>query len=102
MQIDQRGCTTGSMGWVDNLLIDKAVLEDAQFGRKNLSYTWIDVKKAFDSINHNWLKFCLQIHSIPTKIAQFISNTIKHWKITQEVKTGIHWTYSTQARYIKR
>ena len=93
MQIDQRGCTTGSMGCVDNLLIDKAVQEDAQFGRKNLSCTWIDVKKAFDSINHNWLKFCLQIHSIPTKIAQFISNTIKHWKITLEVKTAVSKEY---------
>ena len=28
MRIDQRGCTTGSMGCIDNLLIDKGVLED--------------------------------------------------------------------------
>ena len=93
IQIDQRGCTPGSMGCIDNLLIDKAVLEDAQFGRKNLSCTWIDVKKAFDSINHNWFNFCLQIHSIQSKIAQFISNTIKHWKFTLEVKTAVYKEY---------
>ena len=29
MQIDQRGCSTGLMGCIDNLLIDKAVLKDA-------------------------------------------------------------------------
>ena len=27
MQIDQPGCKTGSMGCIDNLLIDKTVLE---------------------------------------------------------------------------
>ena len=63
------------MGCIDNLLIDKAVLEDAQFSRKKLLCTWIDVKKVFDSIDQNWLNFCLQIHSILTKIAQFITGT---------------------------
>ena len=81
------------MGCIDNLLIDKAVLEDAQFSRKKPSFTWIDVKKVFDSIDQNWLNFCLQIHRIPTKMAQFISNTIKHWKITLGVKTAISKEY---------
>ena len=33
-QIDQKGCKQGSMGCIDNLLMDKAILEDAQFNRK--------------------------------------------------------------------
>ena len=37
MQIDQRGCSTGSMGCIDNLTIDKAILEDAGIRRKNIS-----------------------------------------------------------------
>ena len=55
MQIDQRGCSTSSMGCIDNLAVDKAILEDADIRRKNLSCVWIDVKKAFDSINHKTL-----------------------------------------------
>ena len=51
MQIDQRGCTTGSMGCIDNLIIDKTTLEEARDRNKNLSCVWIDVKKAFDSVN---------------------------------------------------
>ena len=59
MQIDQRGCTSGSMSCIDNLAIDKAVLEDAQAGKKNLSHTCVDIMNAFDPINHNCLNFCL-------------------------------------------
>ena len=29
MQIDQKSCKQGSMGCIDNLLVDKAILEDA-------------------------------------------------------------------------
>ena len=71
MQIDH--CSTGSMGCIDNLTIDKGILEDADIRRKNLSCVWIDVKKAFDSVNHKWLKLCLQMHCIPDKIAKFIT-----------------------------
>ena len=46
MQLDQRGGTPGSMGCIDNLLIDKAILEDATKNSKNLSCTWhLDIRK---------------------------------------------------------
>ena len=45
MQLDQGEGTPGSMGCIDNLLIDKPILEDVTKNNKNLSSTWIDVKK---------------------------------------------------------
>lgn len=87
MQIDQRGGTPGSMGCVDNLLIDKTILQDAERNRKNLSCTWIDVKKAFDSVSHEWLSEVLDMHRINTRIATFIRNIVKTWKITLKVQT---------------
>jgi len=49
------------MGCIDNLVIDKTIVEEAKDRNKNLSCTWIDVKKAFDSINTNgWLS-----HNLP-------------------------------------
>ena len=35
-QIDQNGCKQGSMGCIDNLLMDKAKLEDAQQEKHHL------------------------------------------------------------------
>lgn len=52
MQIDERRGKAKSMGTIDKLLIDKMILEDAHFYKKNLFCIWVDVKKAFDSVSH--------------------------------------------------
>ena len=44
------------------------------------------MKKAFDSINHKWLALTLQTHNIPAKISNFVTDTMKKWSITLEVK----------------
>lgn len=75
------------MGCIDNLLIDKAVLDDAQFNRKNITYVWVDVKKAFDSVSHKWLELCLDHHGLPTKLTALIKNIVKKWEIILEVTT---------------
>lgn len=64
MQIDQRERKAKAMGYVDNLLIDKMVLEDAHFQKKNLSCSWVDVKKAFDSVSQQWIIKILKMHRI--------------------------------------
>ena len=86
MKIDQKGCKQGSMGCIDNLM-DKAILEDAQGNRKNITCVWIDVKKAFDSVSLKWLELCQKHHGLPTKLTAFIKNIIKKWEIALEVKT---------------
>ena len=40
---EQKGCRRGSYGSKDQLLINKAIIEDAK-KRKNLSTAWIDYK----------------------------------------------------------
>ena len=62
MQTDQRGCAKGSMVCIDNLIIDKATLDEARDRNNNLSCTWTDEEKAFDSINHEWLALSLEMH----------------------------------------
>ena len=55
IQLDQRGGKARSLGNIDNLFIDKAVLEDCINNHKNLSCTWYDVRKAYDSVSHQWM-----------------------------------------------
>jgi len=55
MEGSQRGAKKGCSGTVDNLLIDRPVTLDCQRRRRNLSMAWIDVKKAYDSVDHGWL-----------------------------------------------
>ena len=87
MQLDQRGGKPGSMGCTDNLLVDRMVLEDAQFNLKNLTCTWVDLKKAFDSVSHLWLFRCLECHGVPVVIIDFIKNIVKTCEISIEINT---------------
>ena len=96
----KKAAQQGSMGCIDNLLIDKAMLEDAQFNKKNITCVWVDVKKAFDSVSHKWLELCLEHHGLPTKLTAFIKNIIKKWEITLEVTTKDGKTKLVQFLYI--
>ena len=87
LQLDQRGGKSGSMGCTDNLLLDRMVLEDAQFSLKNLTCTWVDLKKAFDSVSHPWLFPCLECHGVPVVLIDFIKNIVKTWEISIEINT---------------
>ena len=87
LQLDQRGSKPGSMGCIDNLLLDKAILEDAKRNRKNLSCTWIDIQKAYDSVSHNWLIRILEMHGLERTVIKIIEKIVKTWETTIEVTT---------------
>ena len=53
MEGQQRGAKSGCFGTMDNLLIDRAVMLDCQRGKRNLSMAWIDVRKAYESVDHD-------------------------------------------------
>ena len=71
------------MGCIDNSLIDKALLEDATKNANNISCVWIDLKKAFDSVAHNWLVTVLKDHGVNERPVCFIE------KITILLKTTL-------------
>ena len=52
IQLDQCRGKARILGSIDNLFIDKAILEDRINNHKNLSCTWYDVKKVYDSVSH--------------------------------------------------
>ena len=49
-------------------------------GRKNLSTSWIDYKKAFDSVPHSWILKCLQMYKIHPVLITFIEESMSQWK----------------------
>ena len=69
LQLDQRAGKPGSM-WCT----DRMVLENALFNLKNLTCTWADLKKAFDSFFHLWLFRCLESHGVPVVLIDFIKD----------------------------
>ena len=79
---EQKGCKKGSYGCKDQLLINKMILEDCSNHKKNLSASWIDYRKAFDSVPHSWIVKALEIYNINPKIINFLTWSMKEWKTT--------------------
>ena len=96
MQIDQRGGKAKSMGCVDNLIIDKMILEDAHFNKKNLSCSWIDIKKTFDSVSHEWITKALEIHGVNADLIHLIKTMhegMEHQpRSNYQQRQGDHWS----------
>ena len=91
MESQQRGAKAECSGTTDNLLIDRMVLQNCVRGRRNLSMAWIDVKKAYDSVDHGWLCNAIRLHKFPQWISDTIKNICAFWntKIIARTKNGI-------------
>lgn len=68
---EQKGCRRGHMGCKEQLIIDSTIYKHATTHNRNLHCTYIDYKKASDSIPHSWLLQILQIYKINPKIVSF-------------------------------
>ena len=65
------------------IIIDRMVCEDGQRGRRNLSMAWIDVAKAYDSVDHGWLPEMFTLHRFPiwfAKVMEKLANLCRKWE----------------------
>ena len=74
-----------SKGSKDNLIIDKFVTEDVRKRHRNLFMAW-DVKKAYDSVPHDWILHCLKLFRVHEKVVTFLESAICHWSTLLTVK----------------
>ena len=56
---EQKGCRRDSKGTADLLFIDKLLLKEVKFRKRNLAMGWIDYRKAYDMLPHSWILECL-------------------------------------------
>ena len=70
----------GARGCKDHLAIYKVLTEDTKRKNRNLSVMWIDYKKAYDSVPHEWIIEMLKLYKIDDTIIKWISAMIPQWK----------------------
>ena len=87
MQRDQRGAKQGCSGTIDNLFIDRTVCQDSQRGQRNLSMAWVDVRKAYDSVDHSWLVEMCKLHRLPCWVGRVIGKLCECWNTRICVRT---------------
>ena len=90
MEGQQRGAKSGCFGTMDNLLIDRAVMLDCQRGKRKLSMAWIDVHKAYDSVDHDWLCDLSEVHRLPVWLGEVIRKLCGSWntKVVATTRQG--------------
>ena len=90
MEGAQRGAPAGCSGTVDNLLIERTVTLDCHRRRRNLSVAWIDVKKAYDSIDHGRLSEMMVLHRLPAWLSAIVEKLSKSWntRVVTTTKQG--------------
>ena len=95
---EQKGCKRNSYGCKDQLLIDRMILENCRTRGKNLSTAWIDYRKAFDSVPHDWILKTLDLYKVSPVISQFLTNAMKQW----ETRLFLSYQNGTvETRYLK-
>ena len=77
---EQKGCKRNSYGCKDQLLIDRMILENCRSHSRNLSTAWIDYKKAFDSVPHDWILKTLDLYKVSPIISNFLKGAMTGWK----------------------
>ncbi|CAK1583447.1 unnamed protein product [Parnassius mnemosyne] len=73
----QNGCRGSGRGTKEPLLID--AVKVVKRNRLNLSVSWIDYKKAFDSVPHTWLKRVLKLYKVNCTVRDFLGQCMGLW-----------------------
>ena len=76
MAIEQRGGKKDCSECKDQLMINNAILENCRKRKTNLSTTWIDYKKAFDSMPHSWIIKCMTLYKVHPMITNLIKSSM--------------------------
>ena len=97
---EQAPAKHGSWGCTDQLLVNKAIMKEVTKGRKNLFCIWMDYKKAFDSVPHDWLLKALELAKVPPDTIEAIKRLSKGWetKATLQATNGTIETDSIKYR----
>ena len=77
---EQKGCKRNSYGYNDQLLINKLILENCGKKNRNLRTAWIDYKKAFESVPHEWILKAIELYKICPIISNFLRTSMTKWQ----------------------
>ena len=65
----QKGCARGQLGCVDHLLLNSDLWCQVKSKNRSLAVAWLDYRKAYDSVPHNWIIRCLRLFHIHPTVA---------------------------------
>ena len=77
---EQKGNASNTSGTIDQLIINKMVMDNVKLKQLNISTAWLDYKKAFDSVPHDWIIETLKIQKFDPITTKFFRKSMNKWK----------------------
>ena len=77
---EQKGNRSNTYDTIDQLIINKMVMDNVKLKQRNISTAWIDFKKTFDSVPHDWIIETLKIHRFVLITTKSLRKTMNKWK----------------------
>ena len=77
---EQKGNTINTYGTIDQLFIDKMVMDNVKLKQRNISTAGVDYKKVFESVPRDWIIETLKIHKFDPITTKSLRKTINKWK----------------------
>ena len=60
-----------------NLTLARALIDHAKTARKQISLCFVDIKKAFDSVSHESMRYALEVNKVPGGLIRYICKMYK-------------------------
>ena len=98
--IEQAGGKKGSWGCIDQLLVNKMIMDEVRKHRRNLFVMYFDYRKAFDSISHTWLFEALRLAKVPEQLINIIRNLTQKWSTKVGLQTKESISVTDVIRYL--
>ena len=84
----QLGAVEGVLGTVDQLIIDRCIMEEVKQHHRNLAVAFYDYKKAYDKVHHDWMIRVYDWIGIPRNVIRLIVDLMGKWKTRLEIWNG--------------
>ena len=84
----QLGAVKGVLGTVDQLIIDRCIMEEVKQHHRNLAVAFYDYKKAYDKVHHDWMIRVYDWIRIPRNVIRLIVDLMSKWKTRLEIWNG--------------
>ena len=84
----QLGAVEGVLGTVDQLIIDRCIMEEVKQHHRNLAVASYDYKKAYDKVHHDRMIRVYEWIGIPRNVIRLIQELMSKWKTRLEIWNG--------------
>ena len=77
-----------TLGAKEAILFDRYIAKEVKLYRRNLTVTWTDVKKAYDSLYQEFIIQILEYLKVPSWIITWLRKEMSTWRTILQVSKG--------------